>query len=191
MGIIIKNDGEIAKMCEAGVIVAGVLDAVEEACVPGATTAELNRIAARELARAGAVSAFLGYRQGRAPGYPAVLCTSVNAVVVHGIPSDREVLAEGDIVGVDFACFKNGYCADSARTVAVGIISAPARDLIAATRECLARGIEQCLPGRRLGDVGAAIQGCAERLGYSDVANFTRAFRRWTGATPGAYRRGR
>src|SRR6266536_851309 len=103
MGIVIKNDEELAKMREAGRVVAGVLDAVEAACVPGVTTRELNRIAERELRRAGAKSAFLGYRQGKSPGYPAVLCTSVNHVVVHGIPSDRVVLREGDIVGIDFA----------------------------------------------------------------------------------------
>jgi methionyl aminopeptidase len=172
MGIIIKNDGEIAKMRAAGLIVAGILDAIEAACVPGTTTAKLNRIAARELARAKATSAFLGYRPGGAPAYPAVLCTSVNAVVVHGIPNEREVLREGDIVGIDFACFKDGYCADAARTIAVGVISAPARALLAATRASLQRGIEQCQPGNRLGDVGAAIQRHAEQLGYSIVREF-------------------
>jgi methionyl aminopeptidase len=172
MGIIIKSDRELAKMREAGHIVRAVLDAVEAACLPGVTTGELNRIAARELARAKARSAFLGYRPGGAPPYPAVLCTSVNRVVVHGIPSDREVLREGDIVGVDFACYKDGYCADAARTCAVGIISAPARSLIAATRECLDRAIAECIPGRRLGDVGSAIEACADRHGYSVVREF-------------------
>src|SRR5204862_529626 len=117
-------------------------------------TGDLNRIARRGLAQARARSAFLGYRQGGAPGYPAVLCTSRNHVVVHGIPSDHEELREGDLVGVDFACFKDGWCADAARTVAVGVVSAPARALLAATRESLERAIAECLPGRRLGDVG-------------------------------------
>src|SRR5689334_19893059 len=158
MGIVIKSGREIAKMREAGIIVRGVLDAVESACVPGTTTGKLNRIAERELALAKARSAFLGYRPGGAPAYPAVLCTSVNRVVVHGIPSDREVLREGDVVGVDFACYKDGYCADAARTVAVGIISEPARALLSATRECLERAIAECMPGRRLGDIGAAVE---------------------------------
>src|ERR1043166_4184785 len=116
MGIVLKSERELAKMREAGRIVRAVLDAVEAACVPGATTAELNAIAEGELRRARATSAFLGYAPGGAPPYPAVLCTSVNAVVVHGIP-DEQALCEGDIVGVDFACYKDGYCADAARTV--------------------------------------------------------------------------
>jgi methionyl aminopeptidase len=172
MGIVIKSSRELDKMREAGRIVVAVLDAVEAACVPGTTTGELNRIAERELRRAKARSAFLGYRPGGAPAYPAVLCTSVNKVVVHGIPSDREILREGDVIGVDFACYKDGYCADAARTVAVGIISAPARALLSATRECLERAIGECRPGRRLGDVGAAVESCAKKHGYSVVREF-------------------
>src|SRR4051812_5260436 len=172
MGIVIKSSRELAKMKEAGRIVKTVLYRLEAACVPGTTTGQLNRMAERELARAKARSAFLGYRPGGAPAYPAVLCTSVNRVVVHGIPSDREVLREGDVVGVDFACYKDGYCADAARTVAVGIISAPARALLAATRESLERAIAECFPGRRLGDVGAAVEACAKKYGYSVVRDF-------------------
>jgi methionyl aminopeptidase len=172
MGIVIKDDLEIGKMREAGKIVNGVLDAVELACVPGATTAELNRIAQREIARTKATSAFLGYRQRGTPPYPAVLCTSVNSVVVHGIPSERVVLEEGDVVGIDFACFKNGYCGDAARTIAVGVVSAPARELLAATRGALEAAIAECIPGRRLGDVGAAIQTYAEGRGFSIVRDF-------------------
>ena len=172
MGIVIKSASELARMRSAGRIVSAVLDAVEARCVPGVTTGELDRIAARELGRAGAHSAFLGYRPGGAPPYPAVLCTSINHVVVHGIPSHRQVLREGDVIGIDFACFKDGYCADAARTVAVGIISEPAHSLLAATRECLDRAIQQCVPGGRLGDVGAAIQGHAEAGGWSIVRDF-------------------
>lgn len=170
MGIVIKSVRELAKMREAGVVVAAILDAVEAACVPGVTTGELNAIAARELQRAGARSAFVGYRAGgSAPPYPAVLCTSVNQVVVHGIPDARQVLREGDIVGIDFACFVDGWCADSARTVAVGVVSAPARALLAATREALDRAIAECVPGLRLGDIGAAIEGCAAEHGFAVV----------------------
>ena len=172
MGIVLKSERELAKMRDAGLIVRAVLDAVEAACVPGATTAELNAIAERELRRARATSAFLGYAPGGAPPFPAVLCTSVNAVVVHGIPDRRQMLREGDVVGIDFACHKNGYCADAARTVAVGVISAPAGALVAATEECLERAIRACVPGARLGDVGAAIQGHAAALGYSIVREF-------------------
>jgi methionyl aminopeptidase len=172
VGIVIKNRAELARMREAGRIVAAVLDAVEAACVPGATTADLNRIARRELERAGASSAFLGYAPGGAPPYPAVLCTSINEEVVHGIPDPRRVLREGDLVGIDFACSKDGWCADAARTVAVGVISAPARDLLDTTRACLDRAIAECVIGRRLGDLGAAIQGHAEARGYGLVRAF-------------------
>jgi methionyl aminopeptidase len=172
MGIIIKSMLELAKMRRTGGIVRGVLDAVESACVPGVTTAELDRIAAREIERAGAKSAFLGYRPGNMPPYPAVLCTSINQVVVHGIPRANEVLREGDLIGIDFACFKDGFCTDAARTIAVGVISAPARDLLDTTRACLARAVAVCGPGSRLGDIGAAIQGMAESRGYGLVRDF-------------------
>jgi len=172
MGIILKDDRELAAMREAGRIVKRILDAVEAACVPGITTAELNRIAERALAEANAKSAFLGYRPGGAPPYPAVLCTSINEVVVHGIPSESDVLREGDILGIDFACYKDGYCADSARTIAVGVISGPARALLDTTRECLERAIRACVPGNRLGDVGAAVESYAERHGYGVVRDF-------------------
>jgi methionyl aminopeptidase len=172
MGIILKNSRELEKMREAGRIVTAVLDDVEAACLPGVTTAELNRIAAREIARQKARSAFLGYRPGGLPAYPAVLCTSINGTVVHGIPRADEVLREGDIIGVDFACFKDDYCADAARTIAVGVISSPARALLAATRECLESAIRECRPGQRLGDIGHAIETCAKRHGYSVVREF-------------------
>jgi methionyl aminopeptidase len=172
MGIILKNEREIALMRAAGRVVAGVLDAVEAACVPGTTTAALDHIAGRELARAGARSAFLGYQPGPMAPYPAVLCTSVNGVVVHGIPSEKETLQEGDIVGIDFACYKDGYCADAARTIAVGIVSAPARGLIETTRRCLEAAIAECLPGRRLGDLGAAVEELAARDGFGVVTEF-------------------
>lgn len=172
MGIVIKSERELARMRETGRLVALILDAVEAACVPGATTGELNDIAARELTRAGGRSAFVGYRMGGgAPPYPAVLCTSVNEVVVHGIPG-RQVLREGDVIGIDFACFLDGWCADSARTVAVGVVSAPARGLLDATREALARAISECVPGRRLGDLGAAIEGFASERGFAVVRDF-------------------
>src|SRR4051812_23945303 len=114
MGIILKSSDEIAKMRATGRIVHAVLDAIEAACVPGVSTAELNRIAERAIDRAGARSAFLGYRPHGAPPYPAVLCTSRNDGGVHGIPRNDELLKEGDLIGIDFACYKDGFCADRA-----------------------------------------------------------------------------
>src|SRR5256885_5210792 len=172
MGIIIKGEEELAKMAATGRVVCAVLDAVEVACIPGITTAELNRIAERELKKGRARSAFLGYAPAGLPPYPAVLCTSINDVVVHGIPSSDDVLREGDVIGVDFACYKDGFCADAARTVAVGVVSAAARALIDATREALERAIAQCRPGNRLGDLGAAVEGHALSQGFSVVRDF-------------------
>jgi methionyl aminopeptidase len=172
MGIVLKSERELAKMREAGKIVCAVLDRIEAACVPGVTTAHLNRLAEKELARAKAVSAFLGYRMAGAPPYAAVLCTSVNDVVVHGIPNERETLEEGDVIGVDFACYKDGWWADAARTLAVGVISAPARALLDTTRASLEAAIAQCHAGRFLGDVGAAISAVAEAEGFSIVRDF-------------------
>jgi methionyl aminopeptidase len=170
MGIVLKSPREIAKMREAGRIVNAVLDAVEAACVPGATTRDLDQIARQVLSRAGARSAFLHYRPGAmTTPYPAVLCTSVNDAVVHGIPSKKMVLKEGDLVGIDFACFKNDYCADAARTVAVGVASEARRALLEATREALEAAIAACVPGARLADVGWAVQSHAEARGYSVV----------------------
>jgi methionyl aminopeptidase len=172
VGVVLKTERDLGKMREAGRVVHAVLDAVEAACAPGATTGELDRVAARTLQRAGARSAFLGYRVGDSPGYPAVLCTSVNEVVVHGIPSDDEALCEGDIVGIDFACFVDGFCADAARTALVGKVRPKTRALVEATAECLERAIAGCVPGRRLGDLGAAIEDCARGRGYSVVRDF-------------------
>ena len=172
MAIRLKSSDEIAKMRKVGLIVADVLDAVEEACRPGVSTWKLNEIAEQVMSRAGATSAFIGYAPGGAPPYPAVLCTSINEVIVHGIPNKQVFLQEGDIIGIDFACYKEGFCADSARTVGVGAISEEARRLIEVTRESLERAIACCQPGRRMGDVGWAVQSHAEASGYSVVKNF-------------------
>src|SRR5215470_17965367 len=125
MKIYVKTPEEIAKMREANLAVADVLDELEGACRPGVSTWELNEIAGRKLKQLHAESAFLGYM-----GYPAVLCTSVNEVVVHGIPRRDVVLTDGDIIGLDFGAFKHGFCGDSARTVAIGQVTSEARKLM-------------------------------------------------------------
>ena len=119
MGIQLKTAGQIAKLREANLVVADVLDTLEQRPRPGVSTWELNDIAAKRLKQLKArVSAFLGYR-----GYPAVLCTSVNEVVVHGIPRKDVVLKDGDILSIDFGAFKDGWCGDSARTIPVGKVA--------------------------------------------------------------------
>jgi methionyl aminopeptidase len=167
MGIHLKNQSQIAKLREANLIVADVLDTLEASAKPGLSTWELNEIAARRLKQLKAESAFLGYHD-----YPAVLCTSVNQVVVHGIPRKDVVLKEGDLLSIDFGAFKDGWCGDSARTLPMGKISTEARALIDATRESLERAIAVCVPGNRLGDIGHAIQSHVEPLGYSVVRQF-------------------
>jgi methionyl aminopeptidase len=168
MGVQIKTAAQIAKLREANLIVADVLDTLEAAAKPGMSTWELNEIAAKRLKQLKGESAFLGYR-----GYPAVLCTSVNEVVVHGIPRKDVVLKEGDVLSIDFGAFKDGWCGDSARTIPLGgKVSAEARGLMDATRESLDRAIAQCVPGKRLGDIGWAIQSHVEARGYSVVTQF-------------------
>src|SRR3954469_7713215 len=141
MAIQLKTPAQIAKLREANLIVNDVLDALEAFATPGVSTWELNELAARRLKQLSAESAFLGYHD-----YPAVLCTSVNEVVVHGIPRKDVVLKEGDIIGVDFGCFLDGFCGDSARTIAVGKVTGEARALMDATRESLDRAIQHCVP---------------------------------------------
>ena len=167
MAIALKSPSEIAKLREANLVVAEVLDALEASAKVGMTTWELNEIAAQKLRQLRAESAFLGYH-----GYPAVLCTSVNEVVVHGIPRKDVVLKDGDILSIDFGAFKDGWCGDSARTIPIGKVSDEAVALMAATRESLDRAISQCVPGNRLGDIGWAVQGYVEPKGYSVVRQF-------------------
>jgi methionyl aminopeptidase len=161
-----KSWPELLKMQRACSIVVDTLGALAEAAQPGVTTRELDQIARERIERAGARPAFLGYRD-----YPATLCISVNDEVIHGIPGKRK-LREGDIVGLDLGCVVDGYYGDSARTVAVGRVSDEARQLLQVTEAALHKGIEQCQPGRRLGDLGHAVQSYAEQHGYSVVREF-------------------
>lgn len=167
MAVYLKTKDEIQKLRRVNLAVSAVLDACQAACLPGATTWDLDEIAAAKLKELNAKSAFLGYH-----GYPKVLCTSVNEVIVHGIPRKDVVLKEGDIVGIDFGCYIDGYCGDSARTIGVGKISSEAQALLDATRESLRLAIEQCVPGNRLQDIGWAVQSHVEPLGYSVVKSF-------------------
>ena len=170
MKVYYKSKAEIEKLQDANHIVCDVLDILEEHCKPGVSTAELNEIADRALKKAGSTSAFLGYAS---PPYPAVLCTSINEVVVHGIPRHDAILTDGCIIGIDFGVFKRGFCADSARTVMVGKVSAAARQLVEVTKQSLELAIARCVPGNRIQDIGWAVQSFVEPLGYSVVRKFT------------------
>lgn len=169
MRIFYKTPNEIEKMYAAGQLVGEILEILVQHCVPGATTWDLNRLAEAELKKREGKSAFLGYAY---PPYPAVLCTSVNEGVVHGIPRKDKVLREGDVVGLDFGAFRHGFCGDSARTVMVGQVSAAARMLVQTTEEALTAGIAQCCEGNRLQDIGWAVQSLVESRGFSVVRQF-------------------
>ncbi|HET9314393.1 MAG TPA: type I methionyl aminopeptidase [Vicinamibacteria bacterium] len=161
-----KSWSELQKMHRACTIVVDTLEALAQAAAPGVTTRELDRIAREHIVKAGAKPAFLGYR-----GYPATLCISVNEEVVHGIPGSRR-LQDGDIVSLDLGCVVDGFYGDSARTVAVGNVSPEAKRLMRVTEEALHEGIAVCHPGRRVGDIGHAVQQHAEKNGYSVVKDF-------------------
>ena len=154
-------------MREAGRVVAGVLDLMEESIAPGVSTGRLDRLADEYIRARGGVPSFLGYQ-----GFPRSICTSVNEVVVHGIPDERG-LADGDIIGVDVGVIFMGYHADAARTYAVGAgVGREALRLMEVTRRSLERGIDQCRPGNYLGDISHAIQTEVEAAGFSVVVQF-------------------
>jgi len=158
-------------MREAGRIVAEMLAACRAAVRPGVTTGELDRIAAEVLRRHGATSNFKGYGVPVFPPFPGVICTSVNEQVVHGIPGKRH-LKEGEILSIDAGAIVEGWHADAAVTVPVGQVSAQAAQLIAVTEEALGRAIAAAIVGKRLGDIGAAVQRFVEGQGFSVVRNY-------------------
>jgi methionyl aminopeptidase len=169
--ISLKSPREIEVMRAANLIVAEVLAELREHVHPGVTTAELDRVAEELTRRRGAVPAFKGYEvNGRV--FPKSVCISINEEVVHGIPSEKRVLQEGDIVGIDFGVCYQGLYGDAAITVAVGQADPASQRLMQATREALWAGIERVQVGHRLGDVSASIQERVERDGFSVVREF-------------------
>jgi methionyl aminopeptidase len=164
--VILKRPEEIAIMVEAAEVNREALEEVERAITPGVTTARLNDIAERAILARGGKPAFKGYR-----GFPAALCTSVNEVVVHGIPNERP-LRSGDILSIDIGTFYRGYAADMAKTYAIGKVSNRVQKLLTATEKSLEAGIEAALAGNRLGDVSAAIQQVVEAAGFWVVREF-------------------
>lgn len=172
MMIRLKNKDEISKMRKAGEVVARVLGLLENSIQPGISTGELNALAEEECRSSRATPAFKNFpnpRGGRA--FPAVICTSLNEEVVHGIPGPR-LLKEGDIISIDFAVILNGYAADAAITVPVGQVDPRALKLIKTTEESLMKAIGQAWAGRPLGRVSRAIQDHARENGFSVVRDF-------------------
>jgi methionyl aminopeptidase len=164
--IVLKKPDQIEIMQANGTIVVECFAFARDFIRPGRTRRELDTEIERLILERGGKPAFKGFH-----GYPASTCISVNEEVVHGIPGPRK-LQEGDIVGLDLGCVVDGFFGDAARTVAVGRISEEAARLMRVTREALAAGVDACRPGKRVGDIGHAVQAHAERHGYSVVREF-------------------
>lgn len=181
MAITLKSRQQIAQLRAAGQLVADTYAVLREHIVPGVTTAELDRIAEEYIRRHGAQPIYKGYgaMRGRGgqlarPAFPATICVAVNDVICHGIPSSKERLREGDIIGIDIGVLLDGWVGDACVTFAVGQTDDHSQRLLDATRRCMELGIAQARAGNHLGDIGAAIQGHAEAQGFSVV-------REWTG----------
>ncbi|HEV8251772.1 MAG TPA: type I methionyl aminopeptidase [Candidatus Limnocylindria bacterium] len=168
--VTLKRPEEVARMRHAGTILADVLSALEGELRPGVSTAELDAIAERMIRGAGAIPSFLGYggSRGTIP-FPGSICVSINDEVVHGIPSGRRRIEDGDVVGLDIGCIWQGWHADTARTFAIGALPERLTRLIDATRRGMDAGIAAAVPGNRLGDIGAAVEGVAREHGYGVV----------------------
>lgn len=162
--VYLKTDEEIELLRESNLIVSRTLAEVAKLIAPGVSTFMLDKRAEEFIRDNGAVPGFLNYH-----GYPATLCTSVNEQVVHGIPSEKVILKEGDIVSVDCGALKNGFHGDSAYTFCVGEVAPEVKQLLKTTKEALYKGIEQAVEGKRLGDIGDAIQTHCTQMGYSVV----------------------
>jgi methionyl aminopeptidase len=171
VGFELKSRSDLGYMREAAKVVSETLKLLGQASVAGTTLRELDKLARSEIARHRATSSFLGYKPGGLPPYPAVLCASLNDVVVHGIP-DETRLSEGDIISLDFGVHVKGFHADSARTFAVGRVSPERQRLIDVTRTSLERAAAMMSPAVRVGDLGHAIQTCVEGEGFSVVRDF-------------------
>jgi len=165
--IFLKTDEEVALMRASNDLLGRTYAEVAKSIKPGVTTAQLDKIAYEFIMDHGGRPACLGYED-----FPNTLCTSVNEVVVHGIPSDKVVLKEGDIISIDSSIELNGWHSDSAYTFPVGEVSAEVMQLLRTTKEALYLGIEQAVTGRRLGDISFAIQHHCEKAGYGVVREF-------------------
>jgi methionyl aminopeptidase len=168
MAIVCKSAAEIEKMRRSGRLVREVLNHLREMAAPGVSTMDLERAAEKKIKEAGAKPAFKGYFD-----YPAVLCTSINEEIVHGIPSEKRVLKAGDIVSIDCGVVMDGYYGDAAITVAVDDSVAPeVQKLLEVTEASLYKGIDQARIGNSVGDLGAAVQEFVEASGFSVVREF-------------------
>ena len=165
--IVCRSAAELEQMREAGRLVGEVLTELSAVVAPGVSTADLDALAEKRIRQAGATPAFKGYH-----GYPATICASVNDEVIHGIPSSKRVLSDGDVISIDVGAALNGYYGDSAVTLPVGKISEAAATLLRVTEESLFKAIDAARPGNRVSDVGHAVQAHVEAFGFSVVREF-------------------
>ncbi len=172
--VTIKSKREIELMREACRVTALTHKAIEEAIKPGMTTADIDAIAEKTMKKYGAISAEKGYDPGikGVPPYPASTCISINDEVIHGVPSSKRVIKEGDIVSVDLVALKNGYNGDAARTYMVGKVSKEAQRLVEVTKQAFYEGIKYAKKGNRIGDVSHAIGEYVKSQGFSVVREF-------------------
>lgn len=159
-----KSQSDLDRMAAAGAIVAETLALLAESARPGMSTLELDEIAERHIRAAGGVPTFKGYR-----GFPGSICASPNDMIVHGIPADDVVLADGDILSIDVGVTRQGFVGDSAVTIAIGDVPDATRALLRTCQASLFAAVEACQPGCRLGDIGAAVQSVVEGAGFAVV----------------------
>ena len=166
--IVLTSEKEIKQMLEACRISAEALKVAGEAVEPGVSTWEIDRIARKFIESKGATPTFLNYN-----GFPAAACISINDEVIHGIPSEKRILKDGDIVSIDLGAKINGYNGDNAATFACGDVSDEAKRLMDTTRESLYKAIEAAVPGGKIGDIAYAVQSYCEERGYGVVRDYT------------------
>ncbi len=179
MAIILKSQQQIERLREAGRIVAETYEVLRPYIVPGVSTAELDKIAEEYIRSRGAIPSYIGYGAVPAskghpaiPPFPAAICVAVNDVICHGIPSRKERLREGDIIGIDIGVHYNGWVGDSCVTFPVGKIDSESQRLLDVARRCTEIGIELARPGHQLNEIGAAVQQYAESQGFSTVREY-------------------
>ncbi|HNV62633.1 MAG TPA: type I methionyl aminopeptidase [Candidatus Cloacimonas acidaminovorans] len=171
--IYIKTPAEIEKMRKSCRIIGELLDALETIIRPGISTLEIDKFAEDFIGSRGGKPSFKGYRVDGLPPFPGSICASVNEQIVHGIPSAKKILQDGDIIGIDVGVVLDGYNGDAARTYRVGKISAEAEELLQVTKEALERGISAAIPGNRVGDISYAIGSFVAFRGYYVADNLT------------------
>ena len=169
--IFLKTDDEIELLRQSNLLVGRTLAEVAKLIKPGVTTLELDRVAEEFIRDNGAIPTFKGFPNQFGQPFPGTLCTSVNDQVVHGIPNDRP-LEEGDIVSVDCGTYMNGFCGDSAYTFCVGEVAPEVKELLRVTKEALYKGIENAVHGKRLGDIGSAVQDHCTKHSFGVVREF-------------------